>query len=420
IIHENIVSIFEREELILDNNIQEAETAKTSIRLDKNDSTAKKKQKQTALDKFNSKIKAQEDDKKKLKQKLKRLEEISTKEEKPYFLWHLFFRDIFTGSSGGFDIVIGNPPYGVDVDKSIQELYDLGKRDSYGVFMSMALKKLMKPGGHLCYIVSDTWLTISSHFKLRQQILDHHHLQKVIRLHGDCFKATVNSCIVTVQAASQNTNTTSKVHSTPLSSGEGPGVRSVLAADLTNLSTRKNVAEFRDKLFHLEEYVGTSTPQFAVYEYEQDLLEISNNQPVIVGSPKLFWLMDEFDCEKETRTIGEGEQAKEVEVRKIPFNGKTVELVPFGDIADVKVGLQTGDNDYYLYQNPEVRGNYKNINDYKQYLLTESDLEKIRGNAEVRKKVIELGIHQSNKEKDFDKDRWFEGRYIVPYDKGGE
>lgn len=410
IIHENIISIFEREELNIDNEIQEAETAKASIRLDKNDSAAKKKQKQAALDKFNARIKALADDKKKLKQKLKRLEEVSTKEEKPYFLWHLFFRDIFNKANAndiGFDIVIGNPPYGVDVDKSIQALYDLGKRDSYGVFMSMAMKKLLKPGGHLCYIVSDTWLTISSHFKLRQQLLDHHHLQKVIRLHGDCFKATVNSCIVAVQATAAN-----KKHN----SAE---VR-VLAADLTNLSTRKNVAEFRDKLFHLDEYVGTSTPQFAVYEYEQDLLEISNNQPVIVGSPKLFWLMDEFDCEKETRTVGEGEQAKEVEVRKVPFNGKTIELVRFGDIADVKVGLQTGDNDYYLYQNPEARGNYKNINDYKQYLLTESDLEKIRGNEKVRKKVIELGIHQSKKEKDFDKDRWFEGRYIVPYDKGGE
>ena len=95
---------------------------------------------------------------------------------------------------------------------------------------------------------------------------------------------------------------------------------------------------------------------------------------VIVGSPKLFWLMDEFDCPKEKRTLGEGEHAKEVEVRKVPFNGKTIELVRFGDIADVKQGLATGDNDYYLYQNPEARGNYKNINDYKQYLLTEGDL----------------------------------------------
>lgn len=37
------------------------------------------------------------------------LEIIQTKEEKPYFLWHLFFADVF--KEGGFDIVIGNPPY---------------------------------------------------------------------------------------------------------------------------------------------------------------------------------------------------------------------------------------------------------------------------------------------------------------------
>ena len=410
IIHENIVSIFEREDLILDNKIQEAETAKASIRSDNNVSAAKKKQKQAALDKFNVKIKGLEGEKKKLKQKLKRLEEISTKEEKPYFLWHLFFRDIFSKSKAqeiGFDIVIGNPPYGVDVDKSIQELYGLGKRDSYGVFMSMALKKLIKPGGHLCFIVSDTWLTISSHLQLRQQILDNHHLQKIIRLHGDCFKATVNSCIVTVQAT-----TAGKKHNA--------SEFKVLAADLTNLSTRKNVAEFRDRLFHLEEYVGTSTPELAVYEYEQGLLEINANRPVIVGSPKLFWLMDEFNCEKEKRTIGEGDQAKAIEVRKIKFNDKIIELVRFGEIAEVRQGLATGDNDYYLFQNPKARGSYRNINDYKKFLLTGADLEKIRDNEEVRKKVIELGIHQSTDEKNFDKDRWIDGRYILPYDKGGE
>ena len=408
IIHDNIELIFKKEDEGLHDQILIHEANKATIRLDKNDPAAKRKKKEEAIKKLEAQIEKLQEERKKLKLKLKRLAEISKKEEKPYFLWHLFFRDIFEDKTkGGFDIVIANPPYGVDVDKETQQHYELGKRDSYGVFMSMALKKLLKPGGHMCYIVSDTWLTISSHFLLRQQILDHHHLQKVIRLHGDCFKATVNSCIVTVQTTEAN-----KKHNS--------AEVKILAADLTNLSTRKNVAEFRDKLFHLEEYVGTSTPEFAVYEYEQDLLEISNNQPIIVGSPKLFLLMDEFDCEKEKRVIGDAKESKEVEVRKIKFNDREIELVRFGDIAEVKQGLATGDNDYYLFQNPEARGNYKNINDYKKYLLVDRDLEKIRSNEKVRKKVIDLGIHQSKKEKDFDKDRWFEGRYIVPYDKGGE
>ena len=80
----------------------------------------------------------------------------------------------------------------------------------------------------------------------------------------------------------------------------------------------------------------------------------------------------------------------------------------------------TGDNHYYLYQNPEVSGTYKNINDYKDYLLIEEDLEKIRNNEAIRLKVIERGLHKSKDEKNFDPDLWFEGKYIIPYDKGGE
>jgi hypothetical protein len=95
-------------------------------------------------------------------------------------------------------------------------------------------------------------------------------------------------------------------------------------------------------------------------------------------------------------------------------------LVRFGDIAEIKVGLQTGDNKYYLYQNAEARGNYKDISLFKEYLLTEEDLRRIWTDDKIRLKVIEEGIHQSKDEKQFDVDCWFDGRYIVPHDKGGE
>ena len=46
--------------------------------------------------------------------KRQELLKIQHSNERPYFLWHLFFMDVFdpsTGSGGGFDVVIGNPPY---------------------------------------------------------------------------------------------------------------------------------------------------------------------------------------------------------------------------------------------------------------------------------------------------------------------
>ncbi len=297
---------------------------------------------------------------------------------------------------GGFDIVIGNPPYGVKVENDIKEWHGLGSKDSYGVFISTSLKRFLKSGGVLSFIVSDTWLTIKTHKPLREQVLEKQ-LHKVIRLHQDCFDATVNACIMIV-TSSQNNN------------------GNIIAADLTSISTRKEVEELREKLYHLEKFIGQSTHKFAVYKYNQNLIKTNSNLPIFVGSPKLFTLMNDTTCP----VIGKEINGKKVKVRQIEFNGKIVELVRFGDIAEIKQGLATGDNKYYLFQKPEARGSYKNINNYKQYLLTEKDLEKIKNNDELRLKVIEKGFHKSRNEKNFDEDLWFDGRYIVSHDKGGE
>jgi hypothetical protein len=297
---------------------------------------------------------------------------------------------------GGFDIVIGNPPYGVAIHDDIKAWHSLGSKDSYGVFISTALRRFLKPSGVLSYIVSDTWLTIKTHKLLREQVLEKQ-IHKVVRMHQDCFEATVNACIICL-TNSPNEN------------------KPIIAADFTNISTRKEVEELRDKLYHLEVHVGEATPKYAVYKYNQDLIKTNSNIPIFVGSPKLFCLINDQTC----LTIKKEIAGRSVKIRIIKINGKEIELVRFGDIADVKQGLATGDNHTYLYQNPEARGSYRNINMFKEYLLTESDLERIATNERIRARVIEFGIHKSKEEKKFDEDLWFDGRYIAPYDKGGE
>ncbi|MFA5033255.1 MAG: Eco57I restriction-modification methylase domain-containing protein [bacterium] len=297
---------------------------------------------------------------------------------------------------GGFDIVIGNPPYGVKVEEDIKDWHKLGSKDSYGVFVSTALRRFLKPDGVLSFIVSDTWLTIKTHKELRQQVLGKQ-LHKIIRVHQDCFDATVNACIMSVTNSPDNNS-------------------KLIVADLTNISTRKEVEDMRLKLYHLEDFIGQSTSKFAVYEYNQDLIKTNSNLPIFVGSPKLFALMDDTTCQTIEKEIG----GKKIKVRQLKFNNKNFELVRFGDVADVRVGLQTGDNKFYLFQNPEARGSYKNINNFKDFLLIEKDLEKIISDEKLRAKVIEKGFHKSRNDKNFDEDLWFDGRFIVPYDKGGE
>lgn len=84
-------------------------------------------------------------------------------EERPYFLWHLFFMDVF--EKGGFDVVIGNPPY-IQLQKMGKEadiLEEVGFKtfartgDIYCLFYEKGFD-LLKSGGTLTYITSNKWM----------------------------------------------------------------------------------------------------------------------------------------------------------------------------------------------------------------------------------------------------------------------
>ena len=76
------------------------------------------------------------------------------------FLWHTWFRDVFERpSKEGFDIVIGNPPYGAKIDSSkkdiLKSLYmsaqtikgkQKGSLDSYVLFLELGFNLLNKNG----------------------------------------------------------------------------------------------------------------------------------------------------------------------------------------------------------------------------------------------------------------------------------
>jgi hypothetical protein len=94
----------------------------------------------------------------------KRLLEFENTDERPYFLWHLYFMDVF--EKGGFDVMIGNPPY-IQLQKMGKEtdiLQDAGFEtfartgDIYCLFYEKGIDLLKKNEGVLSYITSNTWM----------------------------------------------------------------------------------------------------------------------------------------------------------------------------------------------------------------------------------------------------------------------
>jgi hypothetical protein len=98
-----------------------------------------------------------------LKLSYEKLKELETRNDKPFFLWKLFFADVFADE--GFDIVIGNPPY-IQLQRMIAEAEILRQAeyetftktgDIYCLFYEQGVK-LLKPKGTLCYITSNSWM----------------------------------------------------------------------------------------------------------------------------------------------------------------------------------------------------------------------------------------------------------------------
>lgn len=97
-------------------------------------------------------------------------------DNKPYFLWHLYFQDVF--EKGGFDIVIGNPPYvrphnlSPEFKKILWTIFQsfVGKSDLYCCFIENSIR-LLKTGGQLYFITSNSYLRLDSFENIRDLLL---------------------------------------------------------------------------------------------------------------------------------------------------------------------------------------------------------------------------------------------------------
>jgi type I restriction-modification system DNA methylase subunit len=111
------------------------------------------------------------------------------------------FRDIM--KSGGFDAVIGNPPYGfhqihtTHIKPYLRSHYasSLGSFEHYFLFYERALR-LLRNGGRHGFIVPVTWLTIPSARALRGFILNHYFVERIVWLPALVFRdAQVNTLL---------------------------------------------------------------------------------------------------------------------------------------------------------------------------------------------------------------------------------
>ena len=145
--------------------------------------------KQKNVDKLNKEISSIENNIKELSNILDRIKKWENQEkERPYFLWHTYFKDVF--DEGGFDIVIGNPPYlriqGIrEVDSAFadqlckQYKSATGSFDLYVIFVEKSLQ-IIKEDGLVNYIMPVKWTNGAFGKGLRSIIAQNEYAQKIV------------------------------------------------------------------------------------------------------------------------------------------------------------------------------------------------------------------------------------------------
>jgi adenine-specific DNA-methyltransferase len=196
------------------------------------------------------------------------------------------------GLTGGFDIVIGNPPYLfiTKVDKETRRLYCEHFKtadyrfDVYGLFIEMAVTSLLCQKGILSFIIPHTLLSNDSYEKLRRFLLTETMLLQVIDIGPDVF----------------------------------PGAKNETMVFLLSKDTDKRKCS------------QTRVMKTTARRFPENILEFKTAQQVWLKNSRATWLLNDAS----------GETSVDTKMDRSPLR--------LGDLCTINQGLRTGDNDKYL------------------------------------------------------------------------
>lgn len=126
------------------------------------------------------------------------------------FNWQQAFPQVF--AKGGFDVVIGNPPYGAQFSNIDKQYYSqnfnlpISILDTYLIFIKKSLL-ILKNGCSLGFIIPSTWLYMSQFNEFRKFLIFNYQIPEIILYRNSVFEsATVETCITLLKKSNPNPN----------------------------------------------------------------------------------------------------------------------------------------------------------------------------------------------------------------------
>ena len=291
------------------------------------------------------------------------------------FVWDIAFVEIFTGEKGGFDIVIGNPPYVRQEDiadpnlprervtrenkkahkaKLARSVYQAfprffgyrrerditpdnpsasvshkldAKSDLYIYFYFHGLS-LLNPEGAFCFITSNSWLDVGYGKDLQEFLLKHCHIKQIIdnEARRSFASADVNTVICIFSAPDEKREagldkmTRFVMFKTPF---EG-----ILDAVIF-----EEVEEAEER---------HSTPEHRIFPISQrDLLEEGSDD----AAPRAKYTGDKWG----------GKYLRAPDIYWTILEKGEDKLVRLGDVAEVRFGIKTGANEFFYFDDQRIQ-----------------------------------------------------------------
>lgn len=149
----------------------------------------------------------------------------------PFFDWKIMFSDVFEANNVqnlGFNIIIGNPPYGANIDDLIQ-IYEAifpdtshGYKDIYKYFFDYGLR-ICKADGILCYITPNTYLRQPRYGDVRKLLLKKN-IEQIVDLGEGIFREAVVTVAISLIRNNNQTNNVSFADLTKIVNSDNAGI----------------------------------------------------------------------------------------------------------------------------------------------------------------------------------------------------
>jgi type I restriction-modification system DNA methylase subunit len=127
------------------------------------------------------------------------------------FEWQKQFPEVM--NRGGFDVVVGNPPYGAEFDEPTKSFLSQNytcqsyQLDSYLLFLERSIKDLLLPGGLFGMIIPNPWLTNLLQQNTRRFVTQNTTIREIVHFLFPVFSsATVDTEIVLLEQAAPDKN----------------------------------------------------------------------------------------------------------------------------------------------------------------------------------------------------------------------